>query len=426
MLAFRGGHDLEAAAAKTPEELVLHAQRVRLAGFDLALDPAHRAVDDEQVEHAVPVIVERRRPEPRHRPARIHEASLAGTVREQSLPVVQVQRVVFPDQVGEEDVRCSVAVEVRDRDAHARLGPALPVEGGAGEDRVLDEGAVALVEPELVRHLVVGDVEVDQTVAVEVDRRDAQGRVRRPRQPRPLRHVEEGAVAEVAQQAVGLRRLAERPAVVRLTAGQEAPLPVRAVKPVVVADVEVEPAVGVVVEEGRRNAEAPVVGAGKLRNVVEAGTAVVAEQLIRPQVGHVQVDVAVPVVVPGRNADVVAGSFKTQFGGDVDEPQSRLAGNFQFVAEEAVARRLPGLAREHRRAALVTFELAALAQVDVQVAVVVVVEEGHSRTDDFRGVELPRHPVEVDEVNSKFLSDFLERGRLPSGRHEQPRRQQEE
>ena len=157
-----GGQDLESAAAQTPEELILHSQRVRFAGFHLLPDPAHCAVDDEQVEQAVAVVVERRRPEPGHRPARVDQAALAGPVGEQSLAVVQVERVVLPDQVRQKDVRSPVAVEVGHRNAHARLGPAVPVEGGAGEHRVLGEGAVALVEPELVRHLVVGDVEVDR------------------------------------------------------------------------------------------------------------------------------------------------------------------------------------------------------------------------------------------------------------------------
>ena len=251
-------------------------------------------------------------------------------------------------------------------------------------------------------------------------------------QPRPLGHVEEGAVAEVAQQAVTLGRLAERPAVVRLAAGQEALLPVGAVEAVVVADVEVEPAVGVVVEEGRGDAEATVIGAGACGDVLEATAVQIAEQLVRTQVGHVEVDVPVPVVVAGGDADVVAGGLKTQLGRDVDEAQLRLArlrgacgvggaNAHQVVAEDAVARRLPGLAREHRRAVLVALELAALAQVDVQVAVVVVVEEGHARADHLRGIEPAGHAVEVHEVDTDFRRRRLECGSgRAAGRQDQP------
>ena len=171
-----GRHGLETAAAETAEELVLHPQRVRVAGFDLGFDSPHRPVHDVEVEHAVAVDVEAGGAEAGHRPARVDQAGLAAAVVEQPVAVVQVERVVLADEVREEDVGRAVAVEVADRDAHAGLRASIAVEGGAREHRVLDEGAVALVEPQVVRHLVVGDVEVDETVAIEVVGGGAQGR----------------------------------------------------------------------------------------------------------------------------------------------------------------------------------------------------------------------------------------------------------
>ena len=111
-----GRHGLEAAAAEAAKELVLHPQRVRVAGFDLGFDPPHRPVHDEKVEHAVAVgvdgapgrpavgLVEAGGAEAGHRPARVDQAGLAAAVVEEPVAVVQVERVVLANQVGEEDV----------------------------------------------------------------------------------------------------------------------------------------------------------------------------------------------------------------------------------------------------------------------------------------------------------------------------------
>ncbi len=45
-------------------------------------------------------------------------------------------------------------------------------------------------------------------------------------------------------------------------------------------------------------------------------------------------------------------------------------------------------------------EPAALHQVDVEIAVVVVVEERHTRAENLRHVELTRHAIDVDEVDT--------------------------
>ena len=90
------------------------------------------------------------------------------------LAEVLVERVVLVGEVGDEQLGKAVAVDVLGVDPHARLRHAVDVEGGARDLGDVVEGPVAAVEEEEVRVHVVGDVEVDQAVVVEVGRHDAE------------------------------------------------------------------------------------------------------------------------------------------------------------------------------------------------------------------------------------------------------------
>ena len=266
----------------------------------------------------------------------------------------------------------------------------------------------------MVGHLVVGDIEVDEPVAVEVVGDRAQrsaGFDRVGAQAGTDGGVDEGPVAEVAQEPVGFGRLAQWPAVVGLPAGQETALSVGAVEAVIVADVQVEPAVGVVVEEDGRHAEPAVVDSGGLRGVLEGPVSVqgtapeVTEEPVRAQVRQVEVDPAVPVVVGRGDSDVVARLVESNLGRDIGEAE--FSGLGETVPEQAVGR-LDRRRRKDGLPVLVAVEGASLPQVDVEIAVVVVVEEGDSGAHHFGGVELSGHAVEVDEVDPYVGADFHE------------------
>ena len=81
---------------------------------------------------------------------------------------VLVEGVGLQLEVGDDDVEQAVAVVVAHVDPHAGLGPALVAERGAGEQRDVLEGAVALVVEEEVGLVVVGDVDVLPAVVVDV------------------------------------------------------------------------------------------------------------------------------------------------------------------------------------------------------------------------------------------------------------------
>src|SRR6185295_265637 len=92
----------------------------------------------------------------------------------------------------------------------------------------------------------------------------------------------------------------------------------------VVPDVEIEPAVAVVVEERGAHAPAVVVGACLLRDVAEPGIAVragtlVVPELVRAHAGDVEIGAAVVVVVSGGGSHAVGAAAQAAAPGDVGE-----------------------------------------------------------------------------------------------------------
>ncbi len=179
--------------------------RVGIAGAGQRLDGPHRAVDRHQVEDAVAVGVDEAGAEAVGLEGRHPEAGGHGDVLEEAGAVVLVEGVGLAREVGHEEVEVAVAVVVARVDAHRRLGEAVGIQRAAGEQGLVAEGAVALVEPQLVGRAVVGHVEVDPAVAVEVGGHRAQGLAVDGGQARGRRHVVEGAVAPVPVEAVGHR-----------------------------------------------------------------------------------------------------------------------------------------------------------------------------------------------------------------------------
>ena len=150
----------------------------------------------------------------------------------------------------------------------------------------------------------------------------------------------------------------------------------------VVADVQVEPAVPVVVDERRgdpepRRAGQPAPGG----RVGEPPVTLVAVQPRRAEVRQVEVGQAVVVDVPHGHAQTVAVGVDVACAGDVGEAQHRAAvgAGGQIVAEEASAGRRAAGRRRYERVGRgrVRAEHPALHQVRVEVAVGVVVEQRH-------------------------------------------------
>ena len=113
-----------------------------------------------------------------------------------------------------------------------------------------------LVDPELVRRGVVGDVEIEPAVAVVVAGRDAEAGAVGLADAGRLGHVGEPAVALVAVQPIGHRTVGARAAVVARADRVVAQLVGGDREVDVVGDEEIELAVAVVVDEGGAGAPA--------------------------------------------------------------------------------------------------------------------------------------------------------------------------
>ena len=82
---------------------------------------------------------------------------------------------------------------------------------------------------------------------------------------------------------------------------------------------EIQPAVAIDIHEGRRDAPSWIGGAADSRRIAERAVAVVAQQLIRSELGDVEIDAAVVVVVAGGGAHAVAAHVDAALFGDVGE-----------------------------------------------------------------------------------------------------------
>ena len=402
-----------ATAAEIVEELVQLVQRIGVAGDHQFLDLLDGTVHGEDVQPAVVVVVEPGGAEAGVREARSGDAGGDAAILEPALAVVHIQRVGFLAQMGHEQIDVAVAVEVRRVDAHAGLRRAVPVDGHAGEQGIVHETPVALVEPELVGQAVVGHVDVDAPVAVEVGGRHAQRAAPGAGDTRGLADVFETSVAQIAKQAVFLAGAAQRSAVIAHTGGQATLALVVEVVLQVVAHVQVQPAVGIDVHERRAEAPSRVVDAGCGGHVREAPVALVAPQLVVAVVHDVQVQVAIVVDVAGSHAHAVAGGRQPGGVGHVGEAQglARPFAGRAVVAVQAIGQRQ----RVRRRNERVVHRLAlaehvALDQVGVEVAVAVVVEQRTAGSHHLRKQQVARHAVEVDEIDTGLRGRVHEQG----------------
>ena len=144
----------------------------------------------------------------------------------------------------------------------------------------------------------------------------------------------------------------------------------------VVADEEIEMAVAVVVEKGAAGAPAEllVVKAGLASDVGKGSVSVVVEQdVVSPEAAE-QVVPAVVVVVADADAGLPAGASQAGFFGDIGE---------RSVAIVLVQMRGRSLARRP-----VGVEARAIGEIDVEPAVVVVIEEGQAAAFGFNDVAL--------------------------------------
>ncbi len=142
-------------------------------------------------------------------------------------------------------------------------------------------------------------------------------------------------------------------------------------------DEEIEQTVVVVVAKGRPGGPSRVGDAGLRGHISERAVTVVVEQMVGSVAGDIEVCPAVVVVVAGRHTHPPAGITDARFFGDIGE------GAITIVAPQFAASAVRVCGRGDRWR---------VNKIDIQPAIVVVIEEGHASTHRFKDVSSSREP----------------------------------
>ena len=173
---------------------------VRIVPEGLAL-PSDAAVGGEEVQPSIVVEVHKARSEPCELPAERGQGLPGRFVAEQPALVAE-EEVRLGLEVHDQQVGVSIAVHVGVSDTHSRLHLAGVVGGAAALKRLVVEATVVSADPEEVHGGVVGDEDVEPTVAREVADRDAKPVAQRLVDAEFRRDVRESPVAVVAVESV--------------------------------------------------------------------------------------------------------------------------------------------------------------------------------------------------------------------------------
>src|SRR5438094_240567 len=163
------------------------------------------AVDRYEIEPPVVVDVEPRGAKSGERQRRLAQTSEGAALLEHAAAGVHVQIGALAGELGDEQILVAVVVEIAGVHAHARLRLAICPQSGTRQKRGVLERSVALVDPQLVRLTVVGDVDVNPAVAVEIAGCHAERGTELGRQAAARGDVGKGSVAIVPVQLARLR-----------------------------------------------------------------------------------------------------------------------------------------------------------------------------------------------------------------------------
>ena len=226
------------------------------------------------------------------------DARLVREIGEPTVAEVRVERAV--GLVGNEQVGQAVAVVISKVDRHARSGLAGVVERRAGLDRHFREPAAAVVSEQVVRHLVVGHIDILIPVVVVIGRRNTHRPPLFSNNTRGFRDVFKPAVTLIAIEHVGLPVKIEGPrktvwGIVELVFGIESD---------VVADIEIQIAVVVVIQPDGPYAEyIATANPGCGCDILERAVTIIAVEHVLSIIGHIDIRIAVVVVVADRDAE---------------------------------------------------------------------------------------------------------------------------
>ena len=163
---------------------------------------------------------------------------------------------------------------------------------------------------------------------------------------------------------------------------------------------QIEVTVVVVIEESGAGAPAPITHGGELGDIFKTAGSVVSQQAIHLEIGHIDVLVAVVVVIGDRTPRTITGIARTRPIGDIREGST-------LVAVQSIDRRVSvlgrvGGGRQER----------SVRQIEVLPAVSVYVDESGTGSESLYVIVLAGEPVDVNEVDPGSGSHVNEDDRL--------------
>jgi hypothetical protein len=328
-----------------------------------------------------------------------------GDVREERLARVSEDRKGLTFIGGHKEVFATIVVQIARVGAHRADSASVVVErhpcGGAS----LTERAIAFVVKEEVGDGIVGDEHIEAAILVEIQETHTHAFADVGRDSRGSRDVRESAVAIVPVEAVRQSLVILGMAMgSRFTDGAGRlgigrPL-------AVVHDEEIETAIVIVIEPaGRDGPRLTLAGcrvAARARSdIFEGSVAAIAIENVAIDAGDEEIFPSIVVVVRDSNA-----------GG---ETRAAYAGGQRDVGEGGVAI-IPVEAVEPRGVGLIERRLTrAVHEIEIGVAVVVVIEDGHTGHHGFDLMTFGRRGIAQDEVDPGARCDIFEENRIRPG-----------
>src|SRR3984885_8203117 len=158
------------------------------------------AVDGEYVGQSVEVIIEKECAKSQRPVRHGGDAGFGGFVREKPRAIVVIERHALVGEIAENETLPTGFVIVRRVGTHARASRARFAVGKAGGNSYIGESAVVIIVVELVRLGIVWDEEIEPSVVVVVEQRDAERFAGRIIETCLLRYVLESPIAFVVEQ----------------------------------------------------------------------------------------------------------------------------------------------------------------------------------------------------------------------------------
>ncbi len=342
---------------------------------------------------------------------------------------IQEECIDFADQMRHEEILRAVSIDVVHGHAHIGLCAARGIKRAAHWNRLIRKRAVFAIDPEIIRAEVVGDKDVGPAIGVDIIDGDAQtgtggegprggrraliGRgqpVARFAFPRDSRRVTDVLEHDLSSSG----RLLSRDVVVQLVRAAtkrrggtiiglilvpEAPVRRNVID--VIGHIQIQPAVEVIVDEAGGAAPERIIDPGRNRNVQKRAVTLIEIQDVGAVVGHVQLWKPIVVRVSNGRAHAVTRIAHTGILGDIDKAAVCL------LAKEPIGDRV-------RAGPLLTIKrIVAAHQIDIQVAILVIIQQRTSAEHAFGQEMSPFASRDMQKIHASLGGHFPQHGRDP-------------